>query len=124
MIVYAQAPPTLAIMPRPMEERRCNVVTSVGRFGSTGEASSASPAPIEKSDDGWAINMMPDNDMKPAMSCRRVKGVWITNEQAQAVRSGVMNDMTIASERGRYLTESSVSLFSMYVVLEMHSSFE
>lgn len=61
---------------------------------------------------GRAMSMTPKKEIMPAICSLRVKGSWRRMEQAQQATTGARKVMTVASERGRYSSESDVCLIS------------
>ncbi len=54
---------------------------------------------------GRAIKITPRKETRPAICSARVKGSWISMEQAQQATMGARKVMTVASDRGRYSRE-------------------
>ena len=66
-------------------------------------------------DVGRAISRTPTSEIMPAICSMRVKGSWMSIEQAQQATIGARNVMTMASARGRYRRESALDVSNAFV---------
>lgn len=61
---------------------------------------------LGRSDIGRAMSTTPKKDTTPAICSARVKGSWRRMEHAQQATTGARKVMTVASDSGRYSSES------------------
>src|ERR1700761_983604 len=95
----------------------------------------ASPSPLaggvdddpdENREVGLAISTTPNNEIMAAICSILVKGSWMRYEQAQHAILGAKKVITVASARGRYMSESmrcNVSPNNFVIVAQLSNTY-